>query len=73
MADPTNRPRRIRYMLDNRHGAPKRDQDDTNNPLSQNFMPLAERTEHQKARWWALYGRKRRFPGVEFDSGSGEW
>jgi len=42
--------------------------DDSDNPLSQNFLPLDDRGERGRARWWALHGKKyARKDVVEFD------
>ena len=40
--------------------------DSENNPLSAGFIPLTEREENGKARWWALHARrnKRQVHGV---------
>lgn len=67
MADRTDR-KRIKYFV-----GPQRDDqrpkaaDDSNNPASMNFLPLEERTERGRARWWALHGTKKRRDQAEFD------
>lgn len=61
------RPRKIRYHSSTQKGIGAGYRDDQDNPLSQNFLPLEDRGESGKARWWALYGRKfSRIGTVEF-------
>lgn len=38
--------------------------DSEDNPLSPHFVPLEQRNEQQKARWWALHGRKKLRPAA---------
>lgn len=62
------RPRRIKYHSSTQRGAGASMRDDSDNPLSQNFLPLDERGERGRARWWALHGKKyARKDVVEFD------
>lgn len=53
----SQRPRRIKYHSMTQ-GAGTSFRDDMDNPLSQNFLPLDERGDRGKARWWALHGKK---------------
>ena len=57
MSEEPKKPRRIKYALerDATHSAPREDMD---NPLSPNFLNLDARNEREKARWWALHGKK---------------
>lgn len=32
--------------------------EDEDNPLAPNFRPLDDRNDKEKARWWALHGKK---------------
>lgn len=62
------RPRRIRYHSSTQRGVGSSGRDDSDNPLSQNFLPLDDRGEQGKARWWALHGKRfARKDVVEFD------
>lgn len=64
----SQRPRRIKYHSSTQRGVGASFKDDSDNPLSQNFLALEERGEKGKARWWALHGRKFAKVGtVEFD------
>jgi hypothetical protein len=68
MAEEKVRPRRIKYHSSTQRGAGASSRDDSDNPLSQNFLPPDERGERGKARWWALHGKKyARVGAVEFD------
>lgn len=35
-------------------------QESPDNPMSPDFIPVAKRTEQQKARWWALLNKRKR-------------
>ena len=35
-------------------------QENPDNPMSPDFIPVAKRTEQQKARWWALLEKRKR-------------
>jgi len=62
------KPRRIKYHSSTQKGAGASFRDDTDNPLSQNFISPDDRGERGKARWWALHGKKfARRDTVEFD------
>lgn len=49
--------RKIKYAIE-RDGAHGNERESIDNPTSPNFLPMDSRTEHQKARWWALHGKK---------------
>lgn len=67
MADDKKPKPRIKYFGSGQTSVGSRAADDTDNPLSRNFLPLDERGEYGKARWWALFGKKFRNVGsVEF-------
>lgn len=51
---------RLRYGLASPVSQPHDWRSDPNNPNSPNFVPLTERTERDKARFWALFSRKSR-------------
>lgn len=53
------RVRRIKYFLGPQGTAHAPAKDDSDNPHSENFLPLGERTEREKARWWALHSKVR--------------
>jgi hypothetical protein len=71
MADPTDDPRvrrrNIRYHLSQQGAGRVKASEDTENPMAANFMPLAERSERGRARWWALHGRRKRHENAEMD------
>ena len=49
--------RRIKYALE-RSGAHGSQKEDIDNPMSPNFLVLDARNEREKARWWAMHGKK---------------
>lgn len=57
MSEDAPKARRIRYHLGS-DGAPAPRSQDADNPLSQNFVPLTERDERGRSRWWALHGKR---------------
>lgn len=57
--------RNIKYMVTPQ--AEKAGEDEINNPLSPVFMPLEERTEYGKARWWAMRSERKRKGQAEMD------
>lgn len=62
------KPRRIKYHSSTQKGVGAGYKDDSDNPLSQNFIPPEDRGDRGKARWWALHGKKFARRGtVEFD------
>jgi hypothetical protein len=49
---------RIKYHPSHQRGPAIVIRDDADNPLSSNFVPLKDRTEYDKARWWALNAKR---------------
>lgn len=66
MTDTTSEPkkvRKIKYALE-RSGAHTDARQDVDNPMSPNFLALDARHDHDKARWWALYGARKPRPAT---------
>lgn len=57
-ASPATKPA-IKYFGNHQRGPVVSIRDDSDNPLSENFIPLQDRSEYDKARWWALYSKKK--------------
>lgn len=49
----------IKYHIASEAGR-KKQQEMADNPMLSTFVPLTERTEIDKARWWARFGKKAR-------------
>jgi hypothetical protein len=61
MADEPKKVRRIKYALE-RDGVKSDARQDIDNPFSPNFLTLDARNDGDKARWWALYGKRKGRP-----------
>lgn len=63
MSETEKRVRKIRYALE-RDGVKSDARQDMDNPFSPNFLMLDARNEGDKARWWAMYGKRRARPDM---------